>query len=186
MYDRTYKCPVPASHAELRARYREHPEEARIVKRARTGPADGRDPFHGAVAPENLADPQAPYGVEWRFGIDRAVGGLHDEPNPGELLCAALAACTDGTVRMIAERLGIELEQLEVEVSGELDVRGTLALDSSVPVGFERLATAVRVRAAPQTPPARLEQLGAASEQLCVVLDTLRRGVPVDVTFDAG
>jgi uncharacterized OsmC-like protein len=85
---------------------------------------------------------------------------------------------------MIADRLGIELEQLEVEVSGELDVRGTLAIDSTVPVGFERLATAVRVRAAPGTPPARLEQLAVASEQLCVVLDTLRRGVPVDVTFD--
>jgi hypothetical protein len=50
----------------LRARYREHPEAARILKRARSGPADGRDPFHGAVAPENLADPEAPYGVEWR------------------------------------------------------------------------------------------------------------------------
>jgi uncharacterized OsmC-like protein len=172
MHDRSYK--------ELDARYRQHPEAARIVKRARSGPADGRDPFHGTVAPEN---PDAPYGVVWDYGIDRAIGGLHDAPNPGELLCGALAACADGTVRMIAGRLGIELEQLEVEVSGELDVRGTLAVDRSVPVGFGRLATAIRVRAAQGTSVKRLEQLAIATEQFCVVLDKLRRGVTVDVTF---
>src|ERR687891_737854 len=112
--------------AELRDRYRTSPEAARIVKRVRSGPADGRDPFHGTVAPENLANPDAPYGVVWRYGIDRAVGGLHDAPNPGELLC------------------------------GELDVRGTLALDRAVPVGFERLVAAIRVRAAPGTSRTRL------------------------------
>jgi uncharacterized OsmC-like protein len=184
MYERTYKDVFMTRHVELRKRYREHPEDARIVKRARSGPADGRDPFHGAVAPENLADPDVPYGVVWDYGLDGAVGGLHDAPNPGELLCAALAACADGTMRMIAGRLGVELELLEVEVSGELDVRGTLAVDRTVPVGFERLAAAIRVRAAPATSPALLERLAAATEQLCVVLDTLRRGVPVDVTFD--
>src|SRR5919106_1601962 len=136
MYGRSYKgaemSDLLTRQAELRDRYRTSPEAARIVKRVRSGPADGRDPFHGTVAPENLANPDAPYGVAWRYGIDRAVGGLHDAPNPGELLCGALAACTDGTVRMIAELLGIELEQLEVEVSGELDVRGTLAVDRAV------------------------------------------------------
>jgi uncharacterized OsmC-like protein len=176
---------VLTSQSGLRARYRKHPDAARIVKRARSGPGDGRDPFHGSVEPENLADPNEPYGVVWRYGIDRAVGGLHDAPNPGELLCGALAACADGTVRMIAQQLGIELEHLEVEVSGELDVRGTLAIDRAVPVGFERLATAIHVRAAPATSPTRLERLATATEQLCVVLDTLRRGVPVDVTFNA-
>jgi uncharacterized OsmC-like protein len=172
-------------HAALRARYSESPAAARIVKRVRSGPDDGRDPFHGTVVPDNLADPGAPYGVAWRYGLDQAVGGLHDAPNPGEMLCGALAACTDGTVRMIADLLRIELDRLEVEVTGELDVRGTLAVDGSVPVGFQRLATAVRVSAAPETRPALLEQLAAASEHLCVVLDTLRRGVPVEVTFDA-
>jgi uncharacterized OsmC-like protein len=185
MYERAYRdSVVHRRQAELHAQYDQHPEAARIVKRVRSGPGDGRDPFHGTVAPENVADPDAPYGVVWRYGIDRAVGGLHDAPNPGELLCGALAACADGTARMIAERLGIELEDLEVEVSGELDVRGTLAIDRAVPVGFQRLATALRVRPAPGTSPRLLEQLAAATEQLCVVLDTVRRGVAVDVTFE--
>jgi uncharacterized OsmC-like protein len=176
---------VAKRHAPLRARYEQRPEEARIRKRVRSVPAAGSDPFHGAVTPDNLADPGSPYGVEWRYGIDRAVGGLHDVPNPGEMLCGALAACTDGTVRMIADLLGIELQRLEVEVCGELDVRGTLGMDPAVPVGFGRLAMVIDVRVAPATPARLVERLTAATERLCVVLDTLRSGVPVDVTFGA-
>lgn len=186
MYDRSYKRQaVVDRQADLAARYRKDPAAARIVKRVRSGPADGRDPVHGSVAPENLADPEAPYCVAWPYGIDRAVGGLHDAPNPGEMLCGALAACADGTVRMIAARLGVTLERLEVEVVGELDARGTLAVDPDVPVGFQRLATAIRLRAAPGTSSHRVERLAAATEQLCVVLDTLRRGVAVDVTLES-
>jgi uncharacterized OsmC-like protein len=189
LHARSYKDSTrPPSLAErqalVRARYKRRPATARIVKRARTGPADGRDPFHGAVVAENASDPSRPYGVEWRYGVDAAVGGLHDAPNPGELLCAALAACTDGSVRMIADLLRLRLDELEVEVSGDLDVRGTLGLDRSVPVGFERLAVSVRVRAAPATPRDRIDRLAGAAERACVVLDTLRRGVPVDITFD--
>jgi uncharacterized OsmC-like protein len=190
LHDRSYKHPIRKTsalaerQAPLRARYSRRPATASIVKRARAGPADGRDPFHGSVAAENAANPGAPYGVVWHYGIDEAVGGLHDAPNPGELLCAALAACADASVRMIADLLRVQLDELEVEVSGDLDVRGTLDVDRSVAVGFQQLAMAVRVRAAPATPQARVDRLAAAAERACVVLDTLRRGVPVDVTFE--
>jgi uncharacterized OsmC-like protein len=180
----TSQSAVASRQRVLRDHYRRHPEAACIVKRTRTGPADGRDPFHGTVVPENFADPNAPYGVTWRYGIDQAVGGLHDAPNPAEMLCGALAACTDGTIRMVADLLGVELVELEVEVLGEVDVRGALAIDSSVRVGFQRLALAVRLRPAPGTSDRLVRQLAAAAESQCIVLDTLRGGVQVDVTFD--
>jgi uncharacterized OsmC-like protein len=188
MNGRSYKR---ESASELAARqhalveaFARDPRRARVTKRVHTGPTDGRDPFHGTVVPENLARPDAPYGVDWAFGMDERVGGLHDAPNPGELLCGALAACADGTVRMIANRLGIELERLEVEVTGEVDVRGALAVDPRVRAGFERLRVAVRLRATPATPGARLRQLAAAADRLCIVLDTLRAGVPVETAFE--
>ncbi len=190
MHDRTYKSArglsvVAERQAPLRARYTEDPAAAAIVKRARAGRADDRDPFHGEVVAENAAHPGKPYGVVWRYGVDQAVGGLHDAPNPGELLCAALAACADVSVRMLADRLRVRLDELEVEVSGDLDVRGTLDVDRSVPVGFQRFALTVRIRPAPETPRDRVDRLAVGAERACVVLDTLRRGVPVDVTLDA-
>jgi len=176
---------VASRQTPLRQLYAERPDAAMITKRVRTITQDLRDPFHSAAVPENVAHPGTPYGIEWDLGVDEAIGGLHDAPNPGELLCAALASCFELTVRMIANLLRIELEQLSVEVTGKVDVRGALAIDTSVPVGFQTMATSVRIRAANGTPPQLLEQLCAASERLCIDLQTLRYGVNVNVAFDA-
>ena len=158
----------------LRERYRCVPNEARITDCARTIAHGAADPFHGAVVPGEG------HGVEWRFGVHRAVGGDHDLPNPGDMLCAALSSCLDTTIRMIAHRLDIGIETLEVEVSAELDLRGTLLVDRSVPVGLQQVRCCLRLRPAEGTDPAKLQMLLAATEYSCVVLQTLRKGVPVE------
>jgi uncharacterized OsmC-like protein len=191
--DRTYKEEEEMSgYAEdvrvrqeaLRTLYAERPDAATIHKRVRTGPGGDGDPFHSAVVPENLAHPEQPYGVEWRCGPDEAVGGLHDVPNPGELLCGALAGCFDGTVRMIAALLGVELEHLEVEARASMDVRGALAIKPDVRVGLQAMQLDVQLRTAPDTPPHLMDALARAAERYCITLDTLRAGVPVEVTVE--
>ncbi len=116
---------VAERQAPLCQLYGAQPHEALTRKTARTSaaniPAD--DPFHGEV------EIGQGYGTFLRFGLDRYVGGLHDAPNPGDLLCAALATCVDGALRMIADRLGVRLIALEAEVSGDLDVRGCLLVE---------------------------------------------------------
>ena len=81
---------------------------------------------------------------------------------------------------MVADRLDIRIEALEVEVSAELDLRGTLLVDRSVPVGLQRVRCCLRLRPADDTDPAKLQMLLAATEYSCVVLQTLRKGVPVE------
>jgi uncharacterized OsmC-like protein len=166
---------VAERQAPLRALFAESPQEARTRKAARTSSlrVATTDPFHGEV------EVGSGYDAWLRFGLDRYVGGLHDAPNPGDLLCAALAACQDGAIRMLANLLEVELTELEVEVTGELDVRGCLGVDPGVRVGFEALECSVRLRAVPETEPRRVEALLAAAEQFCVNLDTLRGGIEV-------
>lgn len=162
----------------LRQRYKEAPSEARIVDRAVTRDGVTTDAFHGYVAAGSKD-----YGIVWCFGIHEAVGGDHDLPNPGDLLCAALAACLDSTIRIIANRLGLELVRLRVEVKGEVDVRGTLAVDRSVPVGFQKMRCKVELQAAEGTDPKVLVRLLAGAEHSCVNLQTLRRGAEVETSF---
>jgi uncharacterized OsmC-like protein len=176
---------VAARQQALRELYAEHPEAATIRKRVRTGPGGDGDPFHSTVVPQNVPHPERPYGVEWRIGPDEAVGGLHDAPNPGDLLCGALAGCFDGTVRMIAGLLGVELEQLEVEASASMDVRGALAIDPEIRVGLQAMRLHVRLRPAPGTPAHVTDALTRAAERYCITLDTLRGGLPVEVAVDA-
>lgn len=97
--------------APLRVAYRERPSEALTRKwaatSARTVPPT--DPFHGEV------EVGAGFATLVPYGIDHAIGGLHDLPNPGDLVCAALASCADATIRMAAEAYGVVLADLSVE-----------------------------------------------------------------------
>lgn len=175
---------IPTRYEKLRAAYATNPEAARIHKRAHTIPSDRSDPYHTDVIPENLADPGRPYGVTWSTGIDQAVGGLHDAPNPGEILCGALAACFAGTVRMIAPLLGVEIRDVSVVASADVDVRGALAIAPDVRVGLEGMRLEATVETAPGTPARATRALLEAAERYCITLDTLRAGVPVEFTID--
>jgi uncharacterized OsmC-like protein len=164
---------VQQRQAPLRDRYRKSPAEAWITDSAKTVNACDGDEFHGAVVPAN-AD-----GTPLRFGIHHAVGGDHDRPNPGDLLCAALAACLDSTLRMLAAHLGVGLQSLEVEVAAECDVRGCLMVERTVPTGFQRMRCEVRLRPVEGVDDDKLRKLLAAAEASCVILQTLRNGVAV-------
>ena len=104
------------------------------------------DPVHGQLRIGTSEPLTAPVSVH------SAVGGDHDGPNPGDYLTAAMVGCFDTTLRIIADRLGIVLEELHVTAKAELDVRGTLRVSPDVPVGFQRIRLSVHARPAPGTP----------------------------------
>ncbi len=170
---------VRSRQEPLRARYRDTPEAARITDRAVTTGADLSDPWHGTVQPGS-----EDHGETWSFGMHRAVGGFHDAPNPGDILCAALATCLDSTIRLIADRLNVTLERLDVEVTADVDVRGTLVVRRDVPVGFQSMQCHVDIKPANGTDPALIQKLLKGAEYSCVNLQTLRNGVSVATSVD--
>ena len=86
---------------------------------------------------------------------------------------------------MVADVYGVQLTQLKVDVQAGVDVRGTLGMNPAVPVAFQSFRVDVHVRAGAGTSAERLRQVIKAAERSCVVLQTLRLGVAVDVAFDA-
>ncbi len=170
---------VRDTQAPLVAKYGTQPEAARVTDHASTAGSSANDPFHFTVEPMPGSATHIPVSVH------RALGGPHIAPTPGDILCAALAACQESSIRMIANHLGVKLDTLSVDVSAEVDVRGTLMVDPSVPVGFQAIRCAVKLSAQPDTHPAKIAKLRAAAEASCVVLQTLRNPPPVDVSFDA-
>lgn len=168
---------VRKAQAPLRERYTEEPEAAFISDTARTTGTVLPDPFHGTVIPGRGHE------KEWSYGVHRAVGGPHDAPVPGDILCSALATCLESTIRMIADRLSVELQSLEVSVSADVDVRGTLAVDRDVPVGFQSMRCEVEMEPAGDVDAELLQKVFRSAERSCVVLQTLRSGVDVDATL---
>jgi len=161
----------------LKVEYKQHPVSALVTDHAKTSGQDASDPFHSQVEPLDGC------GVIVPVGVHGAVGGPHDAPTPGDLLCAALAACQDSAVRMVANLLGIELTALEVRVTATADVRGAMAMDSTVPVGFQSMSCEVNLQVKDGTPPELLEKLRFAAERCCVVQQTLKSPPQVKTTF---
>src|SRR6266550_3981415 len=88
--------------------------------------------------------------VPRRFSIDIdepfEIGGSNRFANPQEHLLAALNACIMvGYVAQCAVR-GITLESLAIETVGEIDLRGFLGIDSTIPPGYENLSYIVRIK----------------------------------------
>src|SRR6516225_186134 len=88
--------------------------------------------------------------VPRRFSIDIdepfELGGSNRFANPQEHLLAALNGCLMvGYVAQCALR-GIILESLVIETNGEIDLRGFLGIDPSVPPGYESLSCIVRLK----------------------------------------
>lgn len=162
----------------LRERYAAEPGQAITVKRVRSVHDDFVDQIHGSVVPVDFP------GVVWRYGTDRKVGGDDDLPNSGHVLVGSLAMCMDSILRMIADLLGVTIIHLEVEVVGDVDVRGVLAMDPAVRPGFRSIRTTVHLQVAPATPARLVELLTTQAEKLSVCLDTIRHGAPVAVAFD--
>ncbi len=170
---------VATRQEPLRRLYSESAGDAVTVKRVRTVDRGNSDALHGTVVsmgpfPETV----------WSYGTDAKVGGDDDLPNAGHILCAALAACMDNIVRMSADLLGVELAGLEVQVTGDVDVRGCMAMDPAVRPGFRGMQCEVFLQPAPGSDPRRVAALGRSAERFCVTLDTLRHGTPVEVRFN--
>lgn len=128
--------------------------------------------------------PGTPTGVnvqagDHAFTIDEpaALGGDDAGANPVEHLLAALGACQVISYQVWAAKLGIAIDDVDVRVTGDLDVRGFFGIDQAVRPGFNDIRVEATI-SGPE-PRERYEELTEAVERYCPVLDVLTAGVPV-------
>lgn len=72
--------------------------------------------------------------------------GQNDAPNPQELLMAAFNACIMVGYVAGSSLKGIQLDSVEIETRGELDLRGFLGLSDDVAPGYEAIDYEVRIK----------------------------------------
>jgi uncharacterized OsmC-like protein len=104
-------------------------------------------------------------------GLHPASGGDGSLLCSGDMLLQALVACAGVTLRAVATSLGIAVASGTVRAEGDLDFRGTLAVDGEAPVGFStvRLSFDLDTDADPE----QLAKLLELTERYCVVYQTL-------------
>jgi uncharacterized OsmC-like protein len=115
-------------------------------------------------------------------GLHPASGGDGSLACSGDMLLQALVACAGVTLRSVAVNRDLVVAGGRVSAEGDLDFRGTMAVDREAPVGFRAIRLHFELRT-----PATEDEVAAlvrATERYCVVYQTLVRGVPVAVTYE--
>ncbi len=99
------------------------------------------------------------------------LGGTDKGMNPVESVLAALASCRVITYQYHAGRLGVPLKSISVRLSGEIDLRGFLAMDDTIRPGFKSITGEATIDT-----DASAEQVKALNEAVakyCPVADTV-------------
>jgi uncharacterized OsmC-like protein len=148
-----------AVQTPLKERYKEEPEAA-VVTLAASGEL-GEGVSCSVQTGRAIAE----------AGLHPASGGDGSLLCSGDMLLEALVACAGVTLQAVATSLGIEVESGTVRAEGELDFRGTLAVDREAPVGF----SAIRLSFELETNADReqLDTLLKLTERYCVVFQTI-------------
>lgn len=155
----------------LKEKYRSDPNSSRILLQARGKQSDLPIACSIEVG-QAIVDAQAHSGV----------GGPGTAACSGDLLLGALAACAQLTCQLVATAMGIPIEEINVNVEGEMDLRGTLGISKDVPVGFQDIHTKFEIRA-PQATREQLDLLKEKTEQYCVIMQTLLAPPPIRTTW---
>jgi uncharacterized OsmC-like protein len=116
---------------------------------------------------------------EFTNGEPPVLLGANEGANPVEFLLHALAGCVTTTTVLHAAARGIQIESLSTELVGTIDVQGLLALDNSVPVGYERIRIRMDIKA--DCSDDDLDELLAFAKNHSPVCNTICRPVPVTV-----
>ncbi len=115
-------------------------------------------------------------------GLHPASGGDGSLLCSGDMLLEALVACAGVTLRAVATSLGIEVESGTVRAEGELDFRGTLAVDREAPVGFSAIRLCFELDT--DADQEQLDTLLKLTERYCVVFQTIASPPQLSATLE--
>jgi uncharacterized OsmC-like protein len=118
-----------------------------------------------------------------KAGLHPGTGGDGTLACSGDMLLQALVACAGVTMRSVATSMGLSVSG-SVHAEGDLDWRGTLAVDKEAPVGFKDIR--MRFELESDAGDEELESLQRLTERYCVVFQTLMASPALSVSMERG
>lgn len=107
------------------------------------------------------------------------LGGTDTGPNPVEMVLAALGSCLVVGYSLNAAMLGIELQKIEIEMEGDIDLPGFFGLPSDVLPGYTNVRAKVFLKST-----ASIEQLEEVHKRVTSTSPvglTLSKSVNLDI-----
>jgi uncharacterized OsmC-like protein len=99
---------------------------------------------------------------------------------PAELFLVSLGSCFAIGFGVFAGLHDVELDQVSIELSGHVDLKGVLGIDESVTVGFKRIEYTVTVRSS--APEEVLQEVTRLAVERSPMMQNVSSDVDVDGT----
>ena len=118
------------------------------------------------------------------FDIDEPLqlAGANAYANPQEYLLGALNACLIAGFTVLCAMHGYAIDSLEIVTEGDIDLRGFLALDTSVSPGYDALKTTMTVKGS--ATPEQFRQVFDMTVATSPNLHNVRRPIAVTPTLE--
>lgn len=119
---------------------------------------------------------------DFSFVVDEppALGGEDAGPNPVEYLLGALAGCLTVVGHLVADEMGITLENLSFHIEGDLDPAAFQGADTDARAGYQEVRVELSLDSDADAD--SLEQWLAAVEARCPVSDNLGAATPLSLS----
>lgn len=114
----------------------------------------------------------------WKIDEPRQLLGTNHAPNPQEMLLSGVAACVSIAFMMGATARGVQVDSLEIEFTGALDLRGFMGVDGAKTTGFPELTYTLRVAA--DAPASVLEEIHRAALAHSPNAQTILKATPIN------
>lgn len=101
----------------------------------------------------------------------QAMGGKDEGANPLGTLLGALAGCENVIANMVAKEIHFDLQGIEFDIRGELDLRGFMG-DPNVRPYFEKVTVNAKVKTTESEE--RIKELQEKTDSRCPVFTTLK------------
>jgi uncharacterized OsmC-like protein len=158
---------LKALQEPLKNKYKENPEAAIVTLSAKSRISDG------------ITCKVETGKTIVKAGLHPATGGDGLSACSGDMLLEALAACAGVTLRAVSTAIDFDLQDATVNVEGDLDFRGTLAVDREAPVGFKNIRVSFDLKTTEDSE--KIKTLIKLTERYCVVLQTIKKGTEIEV-----
>jgi uncharacterized OsmC-like protein len=109
--------------------------------------------------------------------------GTDRGPSATETLLHALAACLSGSFIYHAANQGVYVEELKIEVEGDLDLGGFLGIDEAIPSNFQQIRVKFIVKA--DASEEKISELCEYAQRRSPVFNSVTRPIPVDVSIES-
>jgi len=103
--------------------------------------------------------------------------------NPGEYALAALNGCLTSALVYHAAAKGIQIDEIETTLDGDVDLLGFLGIDESVRNGYNRINVAFKIKADNATDE-QLNELVRLAQKRSPIFDNISNPTPIEVNVE--